>query len=152
MTVPQRNNVRLSGRGTRRSCSRYIDAEGYRGGFSRVDIEELLHSLDSNYLGWSSATAPAIMANPDRPKRGQELTNSFCRTDRRSPGISRESRFSPTIERTFRRSPSPRSSCSARTTSLRRRKAKAAGFDAHLVKPVDHDALSKLIADVESRT
>jgi CheY-like chemotaxis protein len=33
-----------------------------------------------------------------------------------------------------------------------RRKAEAAGFDAHLVKPVDHDTLTKLIADVESRT
>jgi len=31
-----------------------------------------------------------------------------------------------------------------------RRKAKAAGFDAHLVKPVDHDALTKLISDVQS--
>jgi sigma-B regulation protein RsbQ len=60
---------------------RYIDAEGYTGGFSRLDIEELLDSLDSNYLGWSSAMAPAIMANPDRPELGQELTNSFCRTD-----------------------------------------------------------------------
>src|SRR5688572_13962810 len=60
---------------------RYIDAEGYTGGFSRLDIEELLDSLDSNYLGWSSAMAPAIMANADRPELGQELTNSFCRTD-----------------------------------------------------------------------
>jgi len=60
---------------------RYIDAEDYTGGFSRIDIEELLNSLDSNYLGWSSAMAPAIMANPDRPALGQELTNSFCRTD-----------------------------------------------------------------------
>ena len=60
---------------------RYIDAEGYTGGFSRLDIEELLDSLDSNYLGWSSAMAPAIMANPDRPELGQELSNSFCRTD-----------------------------------------------------------------------
>ncbi len=25
--------------------------------------------------------APAIMGNPDRPELGQELTNSFCRTD-----------------------------------------------------------------------
>jgi len=60
---------------------RYIDGDGYTGGFSRADIEELLNSLDSNYLGWSSAMAPAIMANPDRPELGQELTNSFCRTD-----------------------------------------------------------------------
>jgi sigma-B regulation protein RsbQ len=59
----------------------YIDQEGYRGGFSRADIEELLESLDSNYLGWSAAMAPVIMGNPDRPELGQELTNSFCRTD-----------------------------------------------------------------------
>ncbi len=38
-------------------------------------------SLDSNYLGWSSAMAPVIMGNPDRPELGAELTNSFCRTD-----------------------------------------------------------------------
>ena len=65
---------------------RYIDDEGYRGGFSRVDIDELLESMDSNYLGWSSAMAPVIMGNPDRPELGQELTASFCRTD---PDIAR---------------------------------------------------------------
>lgn len=32
-----------------------------------------------------------------------------------------------------------------------RRKAQLAGFDAHLVKPVDHDALTKLIAGVSPR-
>jgi sigma-B regulation protein RsbQ len=51
------------------------------GGFTREDIEGLLESLDSNYLGWSSAMAPVIMANADRPELGTELTNSFCRTD-----------------------------------------------------------------------
>jgi sigma-B regulation protein RsbQ len=67
---------------------RYIDdeAEGYIGGFGRADIEEMLESLDSNYLGWSSAMAPVIMGNPDRPELGAELTNSFCRTD---PAIAR---------------------------------------------------------------
>jgi len=60
---------------------RYIDDEGYRGGFSRADIEELLASLDSNFLGWSSAMAPVIMGNADRPELGAELTESFCRTD-----------------------------------------------------------------------
>jgi sigma-B regulation protein RsbQ len=65
---------------------RYIDDEGYAGGFSREDIEGLLDSLDSNYLGWSSAMAPVIMGNPDRPELGTELTNSFCRTN---PEIAR---------------------------------------------------------------
>jgi sigma-B regulation protein RsbQ len=60
---------------------RYIDDEDYVGGFSREDIDELLESLESNFLGWSSAMAPAIMGNPDRPELGEELTNSFCRTD-----------------------------------------------------------------------
>jgi sigma-B regulation protein RsbQ len=41
----------------------------------------LLDTLDSNYLGWASAMAPTIMGAPDRPALGQELTNSFCRTD-----------------------------------------------------------------------
>ncbi|MEV6751362.1 alpha/beta hydrolase [Streptomyces sp. NPDC051214] len=65
---------------------RYIDDDGYRGGFTAEDIDELLSSLDSNYLGWSSTMAPVIMGNPERPELGQELTNSFCATD---PDIAR---------------------------------------------------------------
>jgi sigma-B regulation protein RsbQ len=60
---------------------RYIDDDGYVGGFTENDVRELLDSLESNYLGWSSAMAPAIMGNPDRPALGEELTESFCRTD-----------------------------------------------------------------------
>ena len=65
----------------------YVDDGDYVGGFSRDDIDELLESLDSNYLGWSSAMAPLIMGNPDRPELGEELTNSFCATD---PEIARQ--------------------------------------------------------------
>jgi sigma-B regulation protein RsbQ len=60
---------------------RYIDDDGYVGGFTEADINELLESLDSNYLGWSTAMAPVIMGNADRPELGQELTESFCRAD-----------------------------------------------------------------------
>ncbi|MDQ4132876.1 MAG: alpha/beta hydrolase [Actinomycetota bacterium] len=60
---------------------RYINEGDYVGGFGEDDINELLASLDSNYLGWSSAMAPVIMANADRPELGAELTASFCRTD-----------------------------------------------------------------------
>jgi sigma-B regulation protein RsbQ len=66
---------------------RYIDDGDYVGGFSAEDIEDLLDALSSNYLGWSSAMAPAIMGRPDRPELGEELTNSFCRAD---PRIARE--------------------------------------------------------------
>jgi sigma-B regulation protein RsbQ len=60
---------------------RYIDDADYVGGFTREDIEGLLASLESNYLGWSSTMAPVIMGNADRPELGEELENSFCRTD-----------------------------------------------------------------------
>lgn len=60
---------------------RYIDDGSYVGGFSAAQIEELLDFLDSNHMGWSTAMAPVIMGNSDRPDLADELTNSFCRTD-----------------------------------------------------------------------
>lgn len=66
---------------------RYIDDAGYHGGFSASDIDELLASLADNHLGWSAMMAPVIMGNADRPELGDELTNSFCRTD---PAIARD--------------------------------------------------------------
>jgi sigma-B regulation protein RsbQ len=65
---------------------RYIDDGDYRGGFTAEDIEELLESLESNYLGWSNAMAPVIMGNDDRPELSSELAASFCRSD---PEIAR---------------------------------------------------------------
>ena len=69
---------------------RYIDDEGYRGGFGQDEIDELLETMDGNYLGWSQHIAPVIMGVPDRPELGEELAGSFCRTD-------------PTIARRFAR-------------------------------------------------
>ena len=65
---------------------RYMNAAGYMGGFSQMDIESLLDSIDANYLGWSAAMAPIIMANGDRPELTEELTSSFGRAD---PAITR---------------------------------------------------------------
>ena len=59
----------------------YINDGDYEGGFTRADIDGLLNTLESNYLGWSSTMAPAIMGAPEQPELGTELTNSFCRTD-----------------------------------------------------------------------
>jgi sigma-B regulation protein RsbQ len=59
----------------------YLDHDGYIGGFSRDDIDELLESMESNYLGWSRAMAPNIMGTPDRPELQEELTETFCRND-----------------------------------------------------------------------
>jgi len=66
---------------------RYINDGDYVGGFKQEDIEGLLDFLDSNHLGWSSTMAPVIMGNPDRPELGEELANSFCRTN---PDIAKQ--------------------------------------------------------------
>lgn len=65
---------------------RYLNTGEYDGGFTPDQVDELLEALDDNYIGWSTAMAPVIMANADRPELGVELTESFCRTD---PAIAR---------------------------------------------------------------
>lgn len=65
----------------------YINDKDYKGGFSRKDIEGLLDSMETNYLGWSSTMAPVIMGNPNQPELSQELANSFCSND---PDIARQ--------------------------------------------------------------
>jgi len=65
---------------------RYLNDEEYVGGFTRAQMDELLDFLDTNHLGWSTAMAPVIMGNPERAELGEELANSFCRTD---PDIAR---------------------------------------------------------------
>lgn len=60
---------------------RYLNDEGYHGGFERKDLEDLFEVMDNNYLGWSAAMGPAIMGNPDRPELGEALTKNFCSTD-----------------------------------------------------------------------
>lgn len=65
---------------------RYINDDGYVGGFERADIEALLDTMQRNYPGWASFLTPIIMKNPERPELAQELEASFCSTD---PEISR---------------------------------------------------------------
>lgn len=61
---------------------RYLDApeEGYHGGFSAADIDELLASLEAN-AGWPQWLAPVVMGDPDRPDLAAELEEVFCAAD-----------------------------------------------------------------------
>jgi sigma-B regulation protein RsbQ len=70
---------------------RYINDDGYVGGFERADIEGLLELMDKNYLGWASFLAPLVMKNDEHPELTAELQESFCSTD---PNIAR--RFAET--------------------------------------------------------
>ncbi|WP_434385982.1 alpha/beta fold hydrolase [Melittangium boletus] len=61
---------------------RYLnDGPDYPGGFERKDLEELLATMDRNYIGWANVLAPLVMRNPERPELTQELSESFCSTD-----------------------------------------------------------------------
>ncbi|WP_143961819.1 alpha/beta fold hydrolase [Litoribacter populi] len=57
----------------------YINKDNYYGGFSKEDIDELVETLESNYVGWSSFITPVIVGNPDQPEFTEELNSSFCR-------------------------------------------------------------------------
>lgn len=61
----------------------YINHNNYKGGFSFKDIEDMVDTLESNYLGWSSYITPIISGHPDKPEHSDELLNSFCRMDPR---------------------------------------------------------------------
>jgi sigma-B regulation protein RsbQ len=69
--------------------ARYVDdpAVGYDGGFSAEDIDELLGSLDQNYLSWTASVGALVMGNADRPELGAELTESFRELH---PGTARD--------------------------------------------------------------
>lgn len=62
-------------------CYINYPSDNYIGGFSSRDIDDLMDSLDNNYLGWVSAVTPVIMGNPERPELTDELSNIFCRND-----------------------------------------------------------------------
>ncbi|RRB10432.1 alpha/beta fold hydrolase [Larkinella knui] len=63
------------------------DATGYIGGFNRQDIQELLVTMEKNYIGWANFMAPMVMNDPSQPAMTEELNQSFCSTD---PVIARQ--------------------------------------------------------------
>jgi sigma-B regulation protein RsbQ len=64
----------------------YLNDGYYLGGFSRRELEELLASMEENYLAWAASLALMVMGAPDQPSLGEELADSFCRNQ---PEIAR---------------------------------------------------------------
>lgn len=61
--------------------ARYLDTEGYHGGFSREAIDELLMSLEANFTGFSEHLAPLLMGYPERPELSLALAEVIGRAD-----------------------------------------------------------------------
>ncbi|MBU1384189.1 MAG: alpha/beta hydrolase [Alphaproteobacteria bacterium] len=68
---------------------RYIDTDGYRGGFTERDVEDLLELMDKNTTDWSAMMAPHV-AGASAPKVQSDWQSSVCR-------------INPTIAKAFAR-------------------------------------------------
>ncbi|MFW6775380.1 alpha/beta fold hydrolase [Nocardioides sp. CPCC 205120] len=62
--------------------ARYVDDDGYVGGFSESDIDDLLRMMDHNHLGWQNPLAGIVAGSGQGgdPAAAAELESSFCRT------------------------------------------------------------------------
>ena len=120
----------------------YINDGDYVGGFTREDIDGLLETLESNYLGWSSTMAPAIMGAPDQPELGMELTNSFCRTD---PEIAKH--FARVTFLSDHRADLPQLAHAVADPAVQRRHDRAAARSASIMQ---RDAAAQPLAVIEN--
>lgn len=59
--------------------ARYIDEDGYQGGFASADIDALLETMERNHLGWQ-APLSGLVAGEGHETARAELEDSFCRT------------------------------------------------------------------------
>ncbi len=60
---------------------RYINDEGYNGGFTKEDIEGLIEQMEYNYLGWAEFLPAMIVNDPMRTDISNELREAFCRNN-----------------------------------------------------------------------
>ncbi len=56
-----------------------MNEEDYAGGFERAEIESILNTIESNYGAWSTAMAPVIAGNPDKPEVAARFAETLGR-------------------------------------------------------------------------
>lgn len=61
------------------TSARYIDApeDGYIGGFSRRQVDDLVAAMRSDYAAWANGFARLMVANPERPHLSIEFSRSL---------------------------------------------------------------------------
>jgi sigma-B regulation protein RsbQ len=57
---------------------RYLNDEGYFGGFDQSDLDSLYAAMSSNYYAWVSGFAPIAMGNPEKPELALEFANTLA--------------------------------------------------------------------------
>lgn len=56
---------------------RYLNDEGYFGGFEQSDLDAFYAAMSANYYAWASGFAPLAMGNPERPELGAEFARTL---------------------------------------------------------------------------
>lgn len=56
---------------------RYLDEAGYRGGFSKDDIDAVYSAVSGGYAAWAEAFAPLAMGNADQPRLIAQFANAL---------------------------------------------------------------------------
>ncbi len=57
---------------------RYLNDDGYIGGFEQSDLDALYAAMSANYYAWASGFAPIAMGNPEKPELATEFANTLA--------------------------------------------------------------------------
>jgi sigma-B regulation protein RsbQ len=72
------------------ASARYLDDEGYVGGFTRPELEAVLDQIEADFAGWADAMAPVLAGEEASPEVAEELRDLFTETsDELSIGLAR---------------------------------------------------------------
>ncbi len=57
---------------------RYLNSDGYSGGFTQEALDELYAAMANNYYAWVSGFAPMVMENADKPELALGFANTLA--------------------------------------------------------------------------
>lgn len=56
---------------------RYLNDQGYVGGFEQSDLDKIYEAMSSNYYAWASGFAPLAVGNPAQPELATEFASTL---------------------------------------------------------------------------
>lgn len=56
---------------------RYLNDDGYVGGFEQTDLNAVYTAMADDYLSWTSGFGPMVIAQPEKPELGKEFSRTL---------------------------------------------------------------------------
>lgn len=69
------------------ASARYLNDEGYKGGFDQNELNEVYQEIEANFYQWANEFSKVAMANPERPWLREEFNQSLLNL---SPEVARD--------------------------------------------------------------